>query len=41
MAWTFATKVCHSSGLKLSAPLPGLLESRTVTLPLQVTPLLP
>ena len=36
MAWTFATKVCHSSGLKLSAPSAGLLESRTATLPLRV-----
>jgi hypothetical protein len=41
MAWTFVIKVCHSSGLKLRAPLPGLLESRTVTLPLQVAPLFP
>ena len=36
MVWTFATKVCHSSRLKLSAPSPGFLESRTATLPLRV-----
>jgi len=36
MTWTFATKVCHSSGPKLSAPSPGFLESRTATLPLRV-----
>ena len=36
MVWTCATKVCHSSGLKLSAPSPGFLESRTMTLPLRV-----
>jgi hypothetical protein len=36
MVWTFATKVCHSSGLKLSATASVFLESRTVTLPLRV-----
>ncbi len=41
MAWTSATKVCHLSGLKLSVPSPGFLESRTAPLPLRVAPLLP
>jgi hypothetical protein len=36
MVRTFATKVCHSSGLKVSAPSPGFLESCTATLPLRV-----
>jgi len=36
MAWTFATKVCHSPEPKLSAPSPGFLESRTATLPPRV-----
>ena len=40
MAWTFATKACHSSRLKLSAPSPGLVESRDATLLLRVAPLL-
>jgi hypothetical protein len=40
MAWTFATKACHSYELKLSAPSPGFLESGTATLPLRVAPLL-
>jgi len=36
MAWTFATKACHLSGLKLGAPPWGFLESRTAILPLRV-----
>jgi hypothetical protein len=37
MAWTFATKACHSSGLKLKPSSPGLLESGT-TMTLRVAP---
>jgi hypothetical protein len=40
MAWALATKACRSSGLKLSAPSPGILESGIATLPLRVAPLL-
>ncbi len=36
MVRTFAAKAWRSSGLKLSAPSPGFLESRTATLPLRV-----
>jgi hypothetical protein len=36
MAWTFATKACHLSGLKLGAPPSGFPESRAAILPLWV-----
>jgi hypothetical protein len=41
MAWTFATKACHSSGLKLSAMSREFLESGTANLPLRVALLVP
>jgi len=39
MAWTFVTKVCHSSGLELSPSSPRGLEPGTATLLLRVAPL--
>jgi hypothetical protein len=41
MAWTFATKSCRSSGLKLNATSRELLESGTANLPLRVALLVP
>jgi hypothetical protein len=36
MAWIFATKACHLSGLKLGAPPSRFLESRAAILPLRI-----